>query len=153
MDRPLQDVVRVHCYGCGSLNEHGLQIKSHVDGDSLVCRFRPAPFHIGYPGVVYGGTIASVIDCHAIWTAMEEYARRIGLRITGANTDWGYVTGNLNVTYLKPAAIGKDLELRARVTEAGERKSVVECIVSQDGVECAKGVVTTVRVSMKAPPG
>lgn len=69
MDRPLQDVLKVHCFGCGALNAHGLQIKS---------RWQPEPFHIGYPGYAYGGTIASVVDCHCIWTALAHYCRDTG---------------------------------------------------------------------------
>jgi len=57
--RALQDVLKVHCFGCGSLNEQGLQIKSHWQGDELVCHWQPLPHHIGHPGIVYGGTIAS----------------------------------------------------------------------------------------------
>jgi len=149
--RALQDVMKVQCYGCGALNQHGLQIKSFPDGDALVCRWRPRPFEIGYPGFVYGGTIASVIDCHSIWTAGEHYRRQVGHEL-GMPADWAFVTGNLNVSYLKPAAIDKDLELRAHVVEAGERKIVVACTVSQDGVECAKAQLTAVRVSTKQPP-
>ena len=66
--RALQDVLKVHCFGCGSLNAQGLQIKSHVEGNEVVCRWQPPPDHIGHPGIVYGGTIASIIDCHAMWT-------------------------------------------------------------------------------------
>ena len=51
-----------HCYGCGRLNEHGLQIKSYWEGDDSVCHFQPHPHHTAIPGYVYGGLIASLID-------------------------------------------------------------------------------------------
>ena len=58
-----------HCYGCGRLNEHGYQIKSYWDGDESVCHFMPKPYHISVPGYVYGGLLASLIDCHGTGTA------------------------------------------------------------------------------------
>ncbi len=61
--------VLAHCYGCGRLNEHGHQIKSYWDGDELVCHFMPKPYHIAIPGYVYGGLLASLIDCHGTGTA------------------------------------------------------------------------------------
>jgi acyl-coenzyme A thioesterase PaaI-like protein len=145
--RALQDVLKVHCFGCGALNEHGLQIKSHWEGDELVCRWRPEPFHIGYPGFVYGGTIASIVDCHAIWTAMASLCRDSGHPIeSGRPPAFAFVTGKLSVNYLKPAAIDQELELRAQVIDTGERRSIVQCRVLQRGTECANAEIVTVRV-------
>lgn len=144
--RALQDVMKVHCFGCGALNEHGLKIKSHWDGEDLVCRWRPEPFHIGHPGFVYGGTIASVVDCHAIWTAMATFCRSTGHPFESGPPPFAFVTGKLSVNYLKPAAINQELELRARVIDQGERRFVVACHVMQQGVECAHAEIITVRV-------
>ncbi len=58
-----------YCYGCGRLNEHGLQIKSYWDGAETVCHYQPRPYHTAVPGYVYGGLIASLIDCHGTGTA------------------------------------------------------------------------------------
>ena len=57
-----------HCYGCGSLNEKGLQIKSFWDGEESVCTYTPRDYHTAIPGFVYGGLIASLIDCHSTGT-------------------------------------------------------------------------------------
>ena len=150
--RALQDVFKVHCFGCGSLNERGLQIKSHWEGDELVCRWQPAPHHIGHPGFVYGGTIASVVDCHAIWTAMATVCRDTGQAFTEDNPPpFAFVTGKLTVSYLKPASITRPLELRARVVDASERRSNVACRVLQGDVECATAEVVTVRVKPMGP--
>lgn len=152
--RPLQDVIPAHCFGCGALNERGLRIKSRWEGDDFVCRWQPQPEHIGYPGYVYGGTIASVVDCHAIWAAVAQRCRDTGhdLRRDGP-TPWSYVTGRLTISYLQPALIDTPLELRARVVDAGERKSVVECRVLQGDATCASAELVAVRVkSLAAPP-
>ena len=67
------------CYGCGRLNQHGLQIKSYWDGEESICRFRPHPHHTGgFPGYVYGGLIASLIDCHGAGTASAAKSRHDG---------------------------------------------------------------------------
>jgi acyl-coenzyme A thioesterase PaaI-like protein len=145
--RALQDVIRGHCFGCGALNDVGLQIKSHWDNDELVCRFQPKPFHIGHPGIVYGGIIASVIDCHSIWTAMATAARNEGLDMDAGPLPFGFVTAKLEVNYLRPAAIGQVLDLRARVVERSARRFNVQCQVLQDGQACATGAVVTVRVT------
>jgi len=58
-----------YCYGCGRLNEHGLQLKSYWKDEESVAIFHPKPYHIAIPGYVYGGLIASLIDCHGTGTA------------------------------------------------------------------------------------
>ena len=77
--KPFQDYYQdhlSHCYGCGRLNEHGLRIKSYWDGEETICRFEPKPYHIAIPGWVYGGLIASLIDCHCTGTAAAFAYRR-----------------------------------------------------------------------------
>jgi acyl-coenzyme A thioesterase PaaI-like protein len=64
-----------HCYGCGRLNPHGLQIKTRWEGEEAVARFLPRPEHIAVPGFVYGGLIASLVDCHSIGTAAAAFER------------------------------------------------------------------------------
>ena len=58
-----------HCYGCGRLNEQGMKIKSYWDGEESVCIHEPKPYYTALPGYVYGGLIASLIDCHSTGTA------------------------------------------------------------------------------------
>jgi len=144
--RALQDRLQVHCFGCGALNAHGLHIKSRWEGDELVCVWQPRPEHIGFPGHVYGGTIASVVDCHAVWAALSVHCREAGHDLSSGPPPFGVVTGSLRVSYLKPASVALPLELRARIVEHGERKSVVACSVHQGSVERATAEVVTVRV-------
>jgi acyl-coenzyme A thioesterase PaaI-like protein len=144
--RALQDRLPVHCFGCGVLNAHGLQIKSRWEGDTFVCAWQPGPEHIGFPGVVYGGTIASVIDCHAIWAALSLHCREAGHDLNSGAPPFAVVTGSLRVDYLKPASVAEALELRARVVEHGPRKAIVACSVYQASVECAAAEVVTVCV-------
>lgn len=145
---PLQDRLPIHCYGCGTLNAQGLHIKSRRQGDELVCLWQPWPDHVGHPGHVYGGVIASVIDCHAIWAAWDRQCRDAGHELGAGPPPLAMVTGRLLVNYLRPAAVDQPLELRARVVDTGPRKSVVACSVRQGGLECATAEVIAVRVDV-----
>ncbi len=134
-----------HCYGCGRLNEHGLQIKSIWDGDTSVCRFTPRAYHTAIPGFVYGGLIASLIDCHATGTAAAA-AYREENREPGSEPPFRYVTASLQVDFLKPTPIDTELELRARVTEIKGRKTMVEVDLTARGEICARGRVLTAQM-------
>ena len=134
-----------HCYGCGRLNEHGLQLKSRWEGDEVVARFTPRPYHTAMPGFVYGGLVASLIDCHAMGTASAAAVRTAG-REVGDGTSPRFVTALLRVEYLKPTPLGPELEVRGRVREASERKAVVELTVAAAGTVTARGEVVAVRL-------
>jgi hypothetical protein len=67
-----------HCYGCGRLNADGLQIRTFWDGDESVTRFQPRPQHTAIPGFVYGGLLASLVDCHGTGTAAAASYRAEG---------------------------------------------------------------------------
>lgn len=151
MERALQDILKVHCYGCGALNEHGLQIKSFWAGDEVVCAWRPQLHHIGHPGILYGGMIASVVDCHCIWTASAHAHRRAGIEMDGTPR-FPYVTAALQINYRKPVPIEQPIQLRARVVEYGERKAIVKCTVVADGVLCADAELVAVRMRSEATP-
>jgi acyl-coenzyme A thioesterase PaaI-like protein len=134
-----------HCYGCGRLNDHGLKIKSYWDGDESVCTFEPWPRHIAIPGFIYGGLIASLIDCHSTGTAAAAAYRAEG-REMNTLPPRRFLTASLHVDYLKPTPSGTPLEVRGKVEEIKGRKVVVTSTLSACGVVCAKGRVVAVRV-------
>lgn len=133
------------CYGCGRLNAHGLHVRSVPEGDEAVARFTPRPEHTAVPGFVYGGLIASLVDCHGIGTAAIAWERAEGRTVGGAPAP-RLVTASLHVDFLAPTPLGPDLELRARVVETSPRKAVVEVAVSVEGVVTARGRVIGVRL-------
>jgi acyl-CoA thioesterase FadM len=145
----MQDLVKVHCYCCGALNVQRLQIKSFWAGDEVVCAWRPRPEHIGHPGVLYGGLIASVVDCHCIWTAKAHAYRRAGREMNGS-AEFMFVTAALRIDYRKPVPIEQAVELRAREVEFSGRKSVINCIVSSRGLACAEAEVVAVLISARS---
>jgi acyl-coenzyme A thioesterase PaaI-like protein len=95
------------------------------------------------PGYVYGGLIASLIDCHAMGTAAAAALRAEG-REVGAAPSPRFVTAALRVDYLKPTPLGPELEIRARVRERTPRKVVIESTVSAGGVITARGEAVAV---------
>lgn len=129
-----------HCYGCGRMNPDGIQLQSAWEGDEVVARYTPRPEHIAMPGFVYGGLIASLIDCHGMATAAAFAERQAG-RVLGQQEAPRFVTASLHVDYLKPTPLGPELVLRARVEETIKRKLVVRMTVSADGVDTARGEV------------
>jgi acyl-coenzyme A thioesterase PaaI-like protein len=133
------------CYGCGRLNAQGLHVRSIWDGDETVARFTPRPEHMAMPGFVYGGLLASLVDCHAMGTAAAAAERADGREIGEAPAP-RFVTGSLHVDYLKPTPLGHELELRAHVTLATARKSLVTVTVAVRGTITARGEVVAVRI-------
>jgi len=133
------------CYGCGRLNDHGLHVQSHWDGEESVCTFHPRPYHTAIEGYVYGGLIASVIDCHSTGTAAAAAYRAEG-RAMDTLPARRFVTASLHVDYLKPTPIEGPLELRSHVTEIKGRKIVVSTTLSVHGEICARGEVVAVRL-------
>ena len=134
-----------HCYGCGRLNEHGLQLKSHWDGEETVAVFHPKPYHTAIPGYIYGGLIASLIDCHGTGTASAAAYRKEG-REMGTNPPLRFMTASLHVDFLRPTPIGVPLEVRGRIEEVKGRKVVVNATVSAGGEVCATGKVVAVQM-------
>jgi acyl-coenzyme A thioesterase PaaI-like protein len=133
------------CYGCGYLNPHGLQIKTVWEGDESVTQFRPKPEHTAIAGFVYGGLIASLIDCHSTGTAMAALYRAEN-RPMGSEPPFRCVTGSLHVDYLAPTPIDALLTIRGRVVEIKGRKVVVDSSLLADGVETARGRVVAISI-------
>jgi acyl-coenzyme A thioesterase PaaI-like protein len=122
------------------LNAHGHHVRTEWTGTEGVARFQPRPEHIAIPGYVYGGLIASLIDCHGIGTAAAVAMQAAGAR-PGLDPSPRYVTASLEVQYLKPTPLGPMLELRAAPVSVGDRKVIVEVSLQVGGVETVRGRV------------
>jgi len=129
-----------HCYGCGRLNTHGLQIKSYWDGDESVALFKPWEHHIAIPGFVYGGLIASLIDCHCTGTAAAASYKEQG-RAMDTEPAIRFVTASIHVDYLAPTPLDSQLEIRGNIKEITPKKIIVEARVISEGIITAKGTV------------
>ena len=140
-----------HCYGCGKNNPQGHQLKSYWDGETTVAHYTPAPYHTAIPGYVYGGLIASLVDCHGTGTASAA-AYRVAGREMGSAPPLRFVTGSLKVDFLAPTPQGVELELRGVAVEVKEKKVVVDITVTALGKLCAKGQVIAVRMPDSMTP-
>ncbi len=134
-----------HCYGCGRLNEHGYHIRTTWEGEDSLTRFTPQPFHTAIPGFVYGGLLASVVDCHSTGTAAAAMYR-LEDRPMDSAPPFRFVTGSLLVTYLKPTPLGPALVVRGHVREISGRKVIVDSTVEVDGVLTARGEVVALQM-------
>jgi acyl-coenzyme A thioesterase PaaI-like protein len=147
-DVPLQDRVSEdapirHCYGCGADNSRGLKIKSRLDGDEGICRWTPREDHCGYPGYLNGGIACTLIDCHSMWTAFAVECRDQGVSMNDPNPPTGW-TRAMNVEFLKPTPLGRELVLRARVVDKGSKSRTIDCSIYADEQECVRAKVTAV---------
>ena len=137
-----------YCYGCGRLNEHGLQIKSYWEEDETVCIFQPRPYHTAIPGYVYGGLLASLVDCHGTGSAAAAAYRAEG-RAMDSEPPLRFLTASLHVDYLKPTPLGPPLELRGRIKELKGRKVVVEIRLLANGLVTVQGEVVAVQAPQR----
>jgi acyl-coenzyme A thioesterase PaaI-like protein len=154
-DKPIQDFYPddvAICYGCGRLNPEGLHIQTYWNGEEGICRFTPKPHHTAFPGFIYGGLLASLIDCHSMGTAIAATYHAEG-REPGSDPEITYVTGNLNVSYLKPTPLDGEIVLRARMKELFPQKAIITCSVYAGDEECVRGEVVAVRVKSRALMG
>lgn len=134
-----------HCFGCGRLNPAGLHLKSFWQGEQSICRFTPDPKYTGgFPGFLYGGMIASLIDCHAAGTASAAKAREDGQPLSR------FVTASLKVDYLAPTPINTELEVRGQAVEIKGRKVIVELSLTAADQTCATATVVLVQLRDQA---
>ena len=132
-----------YCWGCGKNNKHGLQLKSYwQDNDEVVATWEPQEHHLAFRGVLNGGIIATLIDCHCTGTANAAAHKAA----KDPDQDFMHVTAGLSVRYLRPTPLGRPVTLRARVIEMDEKRIKVSCDLLSDDVTCATGEVLTVQV-------
>jgi len=119
------------CFGCGPANEKGLRIKSFVQGDEVVCEWRPEPHHAAFDGVLNGGICGALLDCHSNWTAAYHLMRQ-----SGESTPPCTVTADFHVVLKRPTPLDALLHLRARVVEVAESqpdRAVVDATLEANG--------------------
>lgn len=137
------------CYGCGRDNDAGHQIKTYWDGEHTVTRFTPRQEHTAIRGFVYGGLIASLIDCAGTGSAAGAGYRAAGREIGDPNDTeppLRYVTANLTVDYLAPTPMGPELVLRGTIEDVKGRKVVVSEEVYAGETLVARGRVVAVQM-------
>jgi len=134
------------CFGCGPANAQGLHIRSFVEGDAVVAEWRAEPHHEAFPGVLNGGIVGVLLDCHSNWTAAHHL-----MRSAGADSLPSCVTAEYAVKMRKPTPSDRALRLEARIVESSADRAIVEASLSADGVTTATCVGTFVAVKPEHP--
>jgi acyl-coenzyme A thioesterase PaaI-like protein len=104
------------CYGCGPANTDGLHVRSFVDGDLVVAEWTPSAHHEAFPGMLNGGIIGTLLDCHCNWTAAHHLMQRDQLAHPPCT-----VTAEYTIRMRKPTPSGGSVRLRAWVAESKGR--------------------------------
>ncbi|MEX0899192.1 MAG: PaaI family thioesterase [Gammaproteobacteria bacterium] len=120
------------CYGCGPANEHGLRIRSIVEGDTVVADWTPEKFHEAFPGVLNGGIIGSLLDCHSNWTAAWHLMNRADADHTPCT-----VTADYHVKLTRPTPTDGSVHLVARVVDSTDDRATIEAELHAGGKVCA----------------
>jgi acyl-coenzyme A thioesterase PaaI-like protein len=116
------------CFGCGPANPRGLRIRSIAHGDEVVATWRAEPHHAAFPGVLNGGIIGSLLDCHCNWTAAWHLMRSGGLDKPPCT-----VTADYAIKMMRPTPVDAPIELTARVVESSTDRATVEGVLSAGG--------------------
>jgi acyl-coenzyme A thioesterase PaaI-like protein len=122
------------CFGCGPANPKGLRIRSFVapSGDEVVCDWSPEPHHEAFPGLLNGGIIGSLLDCHSNWTAAWHLMTK-----AGADRPPCTVTADFHVVLKRPTPTSGPVHLSARVAESTDDRAVIEATLTAGGKVCA----------------
>jgi acyl-coenzyme A thioesterase PaaI-like protein len=116
------------CFGCGPANEQGLRVKSYPAGDDVVCDWTPQPHHEAFDGVLNGGIIGTLFDCHCNWTAAYHL-----MRAAGTPHPPSTVTAEYHVRLRRPTPAAGPVRLVARVVESSATRAVVEAELLAQG--------------------
>ncbi len=120
------------CFGCGPANPQGLHIRSFADGDRVIAEWRPEPHHEAFAGVLNGGIVGTLFDCHSNWTAAWHLMTRDKLDHPPST-----VTSDFHVKLLRPTPSTDVVRLVARVAESKDNRVVVEAELFGGGKVCA----------------
>ncbi|WP_045521645.1 PaaI family thioesterase [Neobacillus niacini] len=132
------------CYGCGRLNHEGHHFRTGWQGEKTVTIYSPEPEHIAVPGFVYGGVVASLIDCHGTGSASLALHRKNGCEAGEGTEPPRFVTASLKVDFVKPTPHGVPLKAIGVVHEIHPKKFRVETEVFTNNEICARGEVIAV---------
>jgi acyl-coenzyme A thioesterase PaaI-like protein len=140
-----------HCYGCGPSNPQGLKLKSYLHDDETIARITPeAKYSGGVPDHLYGGMIASLLDCHGTASAAAFACQQEGLDLDAEGLPLRFVTASLKVDFKRPAPLGVELTVRGRLRSLEGRKAWIDLELSAaDGV-CATGEMLAIRLAEAA---
>ena len=135
------------CFGCGPANPDGVHVRSFARGDEVVAEWTPQQKYEAFPGVLNGGIIGTLLDCHCNWTAAYHLMQKSGADRTPCT-----VTADYAIKLLRPTPTDGPVKLSARVVESsGDRATVEGTLFSAAGKACASCRGTFVAVKEGHP--
>jgi acyl-coenzyme A thioesterase PaaI-like protein len=134
------------CFGCGPANAHGLRIRSFPAGDAVVAEWNPEQKYEAFPGVLNGGIIGSLLDCHCNWTAAYHLMKQAGQDHPPCT-----VTANYAIKLLRPTPTDGPVQLSATVAESTADRATIDGTLSAGGQVCATCRGTFVAVTEGHP--
>jgi acyl-coenzyme A thioesterase PaaI-like protein len=134
MELSLQEKYAAHnqCFGCGPANEKGLRIRSFVKTDEVIADWQAQPFHEAFPGILNGGIIGTLLDCHSNWSAAYFLMQQ-----AKASTPPCTVTAFFNITLKRPTPSKQPVHLKATVKELKEDRALIQAGLYSDDKLCA----------------
>lgn len=140
-----------HCYGCGAGNRHGHQLKSHLVGNETIAKFTPdSRYSGGVPDHVYGGMIASLLDCHGTASAAGFAYRSEGREPGDGLRPIRFVTASLKVDFKRPTPLGVELIVKGKLRSLEGRKAWIDLELNAGGLTCAVAEMLAIRLSDSA---
>ncbi|MBN9286979.1 MAG: thioesterase [Gammaproteobacteria bacterium 39-13] len=134
MEQSLQDKYASHnkCFGCGPANDKGLRIKSIVHDNEIIADWQAQPNHEAFPGILNGGIIGTLLDCHSNWSAAYFLMRHLNV-----DTPPCTVTAYFNVTLKRPTPSDKPVHLIATLKELKEDRALIFASLYSENKVCA----------------
>jgi acyl-coenzyme A thioesterase PaaI-like protein len=120
------------CFGCGPANEKGLHVRSFPNGEEVVAEWQPQPVYEAFTGMLSGGIIGTLLDCHCNWTAAWSLMNKAGLDHPPCT-----VTADYTIKLLRPTPTNKPVRLHARLVESTADRAIVEGELIADEKVCA----------------
>lgn len=134
------------CFGCGPANPDGLHVRSFPADGEVIAEWLPEPRHQAFAGVLNGGVIGTLMDCHSNWTAAYHL-----MRAMGTNKPPTTVTADYHIRLLKPTPVDGPVRLRARVVETTDDRATVEATLEAGGEVTATSRGTFIAVGPGHP--
>lgn len=140
-----------HCYGCGASNPHGHHLKSYLVGEETVAKFTPdSRYSGGVPDHVYGGMIASLLDCHGAASAAAFAYQKDGRQTGEGSTPIRFVTASLKVDFKQPTPLRAELVIKGRLRSLEGRKAWIDLVLMAGEQTCATGEMLAIRLQDQA---
>ena len=143
-DKSIQETYapNLKCFGCGPANDQGLHIRSFPQGDEVVAEFQPQAYQEAFPGVLSGGIIGTLLDCHCNWTAAYHLMNRAGAAHPPCT-----VTAEYSIKLLRPTPTIAPVHLSAKIVDLTSDRATVEGTLTAGGKVCAtcRGIFVAVK--------